>query len=51
MKSLVVVISIHHDNTVKIGKAIASEIDAEFKTPKEVDEEKISEYDLIGFGF
>jgi len=50
MKSLAVVISTHHDNTVKIGRAIADEIDAELKAPKDVDENKISEYDLIGFG-
>ena len=50
MKSLVVVISIHHDNTVKIGNAIANVLGADLKKPKDVNPDEINDYDLVGFG-
>ena len=50
MKSLVIVISIHHNSTVKIGNAIAKVLNAEIKNPKEVKPEELADYDLIGFG-
>lgn len=50
MKSILVVISIHHDNTLKIADVFAKIIDANIKKPKEVKPEEISEYDLVGFG-
>ena len=49
-KTLVVVISIHHDNTVKIGNVIGKAPNAEIKKPQEVDSEEIQKFDLIGFG-
>jgi flavodoxin len=50
MKSLLIVISIHHDNTVKIGNAIAKVLDAKLKKPLEVNPEELQDYDLVGFG-
>ena len=50
MKSLVVVISIHHDNTVKIGNVMAKVLGADVKKPQDVKSEEINDYDLIGFG-
>ena len=50
MKSILVVISIHHNNTLKIAGVFEKVIDANIKKPKEVKPEEISEYDLVGFG-
>ena len=50
MKSIVIVKSIHHDNTVKVANAIAKVLDAEVKNPKDVKPEALADYDLIGFG-
>lgn len=50
MKSLVVVISIHHDNTVKIGKTIGKVLGAPVLNPKEVNPDDVGGYDLVGFG-
>jgi flavodoxin len=50
MKSLLVLFSYHHNNTEKISKVFARVLDAQIKTPQEVDPEKLQQYDLIGFG-
>jgi flavodoxin len=50
MKSLVIVKSIHHRNTVKIANAIAKILDAKIKNPQDVKPEEFADYDLIGFG-
>jgi len=50
MKCLIVVISIHHDNTVNLGKSIAQVLDAKIASPKDVDPKEIDKYDLVGFG-
>ncbi|NHJ01839.1 MAG: flavodoxin [Candidatus Heimdallarchaeota archaeon] len=50
MKILVIVKSIHHQNTVKIAKVIADVLNAEIKTPREVNPEELKNFDLIGFG-
>jgi len=50
MKSLLVVISIHHNNTVKIAQAMANILDAEIKKPQQIKPEKLHDYDLVGFG-
>ena len=50
MKSLLVVISIHHNNTRKIADAMAKVLYAQIKKPQEVNSEKLQEYDLVGFG-
>ncbi len=50
MKTLVICFSYHHKNTAKIALAIAGPLNAEIKTPSEVDPNGLSEYDLVGFG-
>ena len=50
MKSLLVLLSYHHNNTEKIAKVFAEVLDAETKTPKQIDSEELQEYSLVGFG-
>jgi len=50
MKVLVIYNSVHHGNTEKIAKVIADELKAEMVKPTEGEVNKLSEYDLIGFG-
>ena len=50
MRSLVIVYSYHHMNTEKVAKVLARVLDAELRTPQEVDPGGLSGYDLIGFG-
>ena len=47
---LIICASYHHNNTLSIAKAIGDVLNAKIITPNELDEESISEYDLIGFG-
>jgi flavodoxin len=50
MKSLVVVFSYHHKNTEKIANVFAKVLDAQIKTPRQVNPEELREYSLTGFG-
>jgi flavodoxin len=50
MKTLIIRFSYHHKNTEKIALVFASTLNAEMKTPQEVNPSGLSEYDLIGFG-
>jgi len=50
MKSLLVLYSYHHNNTEKIAKVFAKVLDAQIKTPLQVNLEELQEYGLIGFG-
>lgn len=50
LKSLLVVVSYHHGNTVKVAKAFARILDAQVVSPKEIRSEEIQEYDLVGLG-
>jgi len=50
MRSLVIVYSYHHMNTEKVAKVFARVLDAEMRTPEQIDPEGLSGYDLIGFG-
>ena len=50
MKTLVICFSYHHKNTAKIALVFASTLNAEMKTPPEVNPNGLSEYDLVGFG-
>jgi len=50
MKSLLILISYHHNNTEKIANIFAKVLDAPIKTPQQVHPEEFQEYDLIGFG-
>jgi flavodoxin len=49
-KSLLVLYSYHHNNTEKIAKVFAKVLDAEIKTPDQINPEEIQYYDLVGFG-
>ena len=50
MKSLLVLFSYHHKNTEKIANVFAKVLDAETKTPQQINPEELQEYNLIGFG-
>ena len=50
MKSLVVVYSYHHHNTEKIAKVIAEVLNAQIKSPDQINSEELQEYPLVGFG-
>ncbi len=50
MKTLIICISIHNKNTLKIAKTMAEVLNAELLKPNEVEINALSRYDLIGFG-
>jgi len=50
MKSLLICFSYHHNNTEKIANVIAKVLDAQIKTPQDINPEELQAYDLIGFG-
>jgi len=50
MRSLLVVFSYHHKNTEKIAKVFAQVLDAEIKTPQEINPDELHNYNLVGFG-
>jgi flavodoxin len=50
MRSLLVLLSYHHNNTQKIANVFAKTLDAQIKTPQQIDPEELQEYSLIGFG-
>jgi len=50
MKSLLVLLSYHHNNTEKIANVFAKVLDAQIKTPQQINPEELQEYSLIGFG-
>ncbi len=49
MKSLVVLFSYHHKNTEKIAKVFAKVLDAQIKTPKQINPDELQDYNLVGF--
>ena len=50
MKSMLILFSYHHKNTEKIAKIFAKVLDAQIKTPHQINPEELHEYSLIGFG-
>ncbi len=50
LSSLLIVYSYHHENTLKIARAIARILDAEIRKPDQVGVDDLNKYDLIGFG-
>ncbi|MEE9377720.1 MAG: flavodoxin family protein [Candidatus Lokiarchaeia archaeon] len=50
MKSLLVLFSYHHNNTEKVANVFAKVLDAQIKTPQQINPEEFQEYSLIGFG-
>jgi flavodoxin len=49
-KTLIICKSVHHENTMKIAKNMAEEMNAEIVDPANFSEDMILDYDLIGFG-
>ena len=50
MKSLLVLFSYHHKNTEKIANVFAEVLDAQIKTPQQINPEELQDYNLVGFG-
>ena len=50
MKSLLVLFSYHQKNTEKIAKVFAKVLDAQIKTPKQINPDELQDYNLVGFG-
>ena len=50
MKTLIVVFSYHHSNTQKVAEVFAKVLDAQIKTPQQINPEELQDYDLVGFG-
>ncbi|MBT3285361.1 flavodoxin [Candidatus Bathyarchaeota archaeon] len=50
MKSLLVLISIHHNSSGKVANTLSKVLDAEIKSPQQITPEELLEYDLVGFG-
>ena len=50
IKCLIVVYSYHHNNTARIAQTFSGVLNAQIKTPDQVAQEEIQQYDLIGFG-
>ena len=50
MKSLLVLFSYHHNNTEKIANVFAKVLNAQLKTPQQINPEVLQEYSLVGFG-
>jgi flavodoxin len=50
MKTLIVVYSYHHNNTQKVAEVFAKVLDAQIKTPQQINPEELQDYDLVGFG-
>jgi len=50
VRSLLILFSYHHKNTEKIARVFAHVLEAEIRTPQQIDPERLQEYDLIGFG-
>ena len=49
-KALIICYSYHHNNTLKVAKAIAKILNAKIITTKEIYSINLSDFDLIGFG-
>ena len=50
MKTLIVYTSVHHQNTEKVAKAIAEELEADLIPTAKAQPETLAGYDLVGFG-
>lgn len=50
MKSAIIYISVHHQNTYKIAAVISEELGADLFDLRDVASDLLEQYDLIGFG-
>ncbi|MFO7774047.1 MAG: flavodoxin domain-containing protein [Dehalococcoidia bacterium] len=50
MKTLIIYISVHHGNTVKVADVIGNILDADLLQVQQANATMLEQYDLIGFG-
>jgi flavodoxin len=50
LKSLIVVYSYHHNNTQKLAQVFAEVLNAQMKSPQQINPEEVEKFDLVGFG-
>ncbi len=50
MKALIVCVSKYYGNTRKVAQAVATVLDAQIVEPKDINQETLTDFDLIGFG-
>jgi flavodoxin len=50
MRSIIIVESYHHSNTLKIANAFAEVLNCNVITPEQAETEDLMQYDMIGFG-
>lgn len=50
MRALVIVVSIHHQNTLKVAQAIAEELQAKILSPQNFDTQTIEDFDHLSLG-
>lgn len=50
MKTLIVYVSYHHNNTEKIARVFSNTLKADMKNLEQINSNSLSMYDLIGFG-
>jgi flavodoxin len=50
LKTIVVYMSISHNNTEKVAKVLGDTLSADLKKAYQTDPSSLSDYDLIGFG-
>jgi flavodoxin len=50
VKTLLVVYSYHHNNTLKVAEVFSRTLDAQIKAPQQTNPAELQEYDLVGFG-
>lgn len=50
MKPLIICVSVHHQNTLKIAQILAKILKAKIVKPEEIKFKDLKNYDLIGFG-
>uniref|UniRef100_A0A7V4WL98 Flavodoxin n=1 Tax=Candidatus Caldatribacterium saccharofermentans TaxID=1454753 RepID=A0A7V4WL98_9BACT len=50
VKSLIVVVSVHHGNTRRVAQAIGEVLESQIREPEELAPEDLAAFDLVGFG-
>jgi flavodoxin len=50
VKTLLIVYSYHHNNTLRIAEVFAKTLEAEIVEPQQANPQQLLKYDLVGFG-
>lgn len=50
VKTVIIVVSLHNGNTEKVARTIAKVLHADLKKLEQIEPDRLSDYDLIGFG-